>query len=128
MRVVSVFGPFQSHVLMEMSADDARKLVPDGALGAAAPSRLIDAVLADLERLRRQDPNLADSALAMTALAMAYEIEHPFNSATSKSMCAGKLADALRELRELAPAEEVADEVDELARRRADRRKGQSAS
>jgi hypothetical protein len=36
---------------------------------------------------------------------MALEIEHPFNSATSKSMCQARLFDALRELRELAPAD-----------------------
>lgn len=86
--------------------------------------RVFDAVQRDLARLPR---DLAESALAASALALADEIDGA-NSATSKSMCARALHDALRELRELAPAEEVADEVDELAKRRSDRRKGQSAS
>lgn len=73
--------------------------------------------------LARMPEDLAGSALAMSAVALAREIDG-MNSATSKSMCARALQDALRELRGLMPEEVVVDEVDELARRRADRRAG----
>lgn len=106
-----------------MSADDANGMFPGG-LGAAAPAQLLDAILADLEAIRRRAPELADSALAATAVAMAKEIEHPFNSATSKSMCARVLADTLETLRELAPPQKAKDRIDEVAARRAERRSG----
>lgn len=50
---------------------------------------------------------------------MAYEIENPFNSATSKSMCAKALLETLDTLRELSPPAEEGDALDELASRRA---------
>lgn len=127
-RVVSVFGPFGETVLIQMSAESAARMFPDGALGAAAPAMVLDAILRDIERIRKRDPALADSALAASAVAMAREIEHPFNSATSKSMCQARLADALRELRELAPPVESKDGLDEVAERRAKRRAGVAAA
>ena len=60
---------------------------------------------------------LEGSALAATALAMAAEIDGA-NSATSKSMCAKVLMDALKELRALAPPRKQEDAVDEIRRRR----------
>lgn len=73
---------------------------------------------ADLEKLPRY---LADSATAAMALALAREIDDPDNSATSKSMCARSLLDAIDTLRKLTPAETKADRLDDLARRRAAR-------
>lgn len=125
-RVLSVYGPFNSRVLIDMSADTAAMMFPGG-LGSAGPSRLLEAAERDIASLRRKSPDLADSALAAMVVAMAFEIEHPYNSATSKSACAKALQDALRELRELAPAEEVKDGVDEIAEQRARRRGGAAA-
>jgi hypothetical protein len=120
--VVSVFGPFNSRALVEMSASDATDLVGEQALGACCPSVVINSVLRDLEYLGQCDERLAESALAATALAMAREVEHPFNSATSKSMCAAKLMEATRELRELCPPVPQRDRLDEVNERRERRR------
>lgn len=120
-RVVSVYGPFNSLTLIELPTEVAEGLFPDG-LDAAAPSLVVEATERDLARIRKRDRDLADSALAASAVAMAREIENPFNSATSKSMCQARLADAMQTLRGLAPPEEVADGIDEIADRRAKRR------
>lgn len=60
---------------------------------------------------------LANSALAASALALAREMDSP-NSATSKSMCAKALLETMDRLRSLAPVEEEADDLDELSRAR----------
>jgi hypothetical protein len=70
-----------------------------------------EAVLRDLGRYPER---LAESALAASALALAREIDTGSNSATSKSMCAKALQDALRELRELAPPEEKKGELHDI--------------
>lgn len=67
---------------------------------------------------------VADSGLAAVALALAAELDAPKNSATSKSMCAGQLRDALRDLRALAPPKRERDELDDLRIRHASRRSG----
>jgi hypothetical protein len=120
-HVVSVFGPFNSRVLIEMPAEQAEELFPDGLRGAG-PAEVLEAVRGDVEALRRRAPEVADSGLAASAVALAREIEHPYNSATSKSMCAKALQDALRELRGLAPAEVKADGIDEINAQRERRR------
>jgi hypothetical protein len=129
MHIMSVFGPFASKALVLMSVEEAMKLVPDADLGAARPSRVVDAAEHEIERIRERDPDLADSAVAASAIAMAYEIEHPFNSATSKSMCQARLVEAMKTLRELAPPEErPKDGIDQLRERRAKRRARSAAS
>lgn len=80
---------------------------------------VVKALEQDLKALR--DPSLASSALAGVALAMARELDDESNSATSKSMCARALLDALERLRELAPEREEGDGLDDLAARRAAR-------
>jgi hypothetical protein len=123
MHLQSVYGPFTARrVLVEMSYDRAAELFGPTPLSTAIPRRLVDAVEGELERIRALDPALADGPLAASAVAMALEIEHPFNSATSKSMCQNRLAEALRELRELAPVQPKKDGLDELAERRTARR------
>jgi hypothetical protein len=101
-------------------------VIPENALfaGEQRPGSVEAAVSRDLAAL---PPDLATSALAMLALALAREVDGE-NSATSKSMCAGQLRDTLAQLRELAPSEEEADELDDLARRRATRRSGGAAT
>lgn len=75
------------------------------------------ATQADLDEIAKRDPSLARSGLAASALALAREMDDD-NSATSKSMCARALREALDRLRELAPAERKKDRLDELSTRR----------
>lgn len=120
-RLISVWN---EQALVLMPVGDAVKLT-GGDADAARPMRVVTAVERDLERLRRRDGDLADSALAQSAVVMAFEIENPYNSATSKSYCQARLAETLRELRELAPPEAKKDALtrigDEVAARRAAR-------
>lgn len=84
---------------------------------------VLEAVEAELAVVAKRDRALASSGLAAAALAMARELDDPGNSATSKSMCAGKLIVALGELRDLLPPEQKRDGVDDLSERRSKRRK-----
>ena len=85
---------------------------------------MLEAVERDLAAL---GGDLAFSGLALTAKALAREIDEPGNSATSKSMCAARLGETLDRLRELAPPVREANKVDELRARR-DARVGRAAS
>jgi hypothetical protein len=69
---------------------------------------VVDAVHRDLARMPE---DLATSALAASALALAGEMDNR-NSATSKSMCAKALLDTLNRLRELSPPVRVEDDLD----------------
>lgn len=115
----SVFGPFKSRVLVEMSTDKAREMFGDDLQGSGG--QVLNAVERDLEKVRAGDEVLADSALAATALQLAFEMDHPYNSATSKSMCAKVLRDLLTEIRAMAPPAKKSDTIDALAARRAER-------
>jgi hypothetical protein len=86
----------------------------------------VAAVERDLEAIAKRDSDLARSALAASALALAREMDNSGNSATSKSMCAKALLDTLNRIRELAPPPEEKDQLDELSRRRARRLAGRS--
>lgn len=86
----------------------------------ARPLRVVDAVQRDLDEIAERDPDLARSAHAATALALAREMDW-CNSATSKSMCAKALTDTMDRLRELAPEEEPDDDLDDLERKRRER-------
>ena len=88
-----------------------------------APATVVAAVERDLKRL---GGDWAGSALAATALAMARELDDVNNSATSKSMCAARLREAMDRLLELAPPKAERDRIDEVAQRRA-RRRGTAA-
>ena len=119
-RVVSVFGAFNSRVLIEMPAEAAQELFPEP-FSDSGRLNVIEAAEREVEATRERDASLADSALAASAVALAYEIANPFNSATSKSMCAREMRDTLDRLRELAPEEDHADSLDELKQRRSER-------
>ena len=83
---------------------------------------VVEAAERDLAALREVSPELADSAMAATALALAVEIDRPKNSATSKAMCAKVVIDIFEQLRALAPEpEEKEDRLVDLAARRAAR-------
>ena len=120
-RVVSVYGPFNSRVLIEMPADKAAGLFPEP-LGACGLAVVLDGVVRDLEAIAAVDEALAGSGLAGVAMRLAYELEHPYNSATSKAACARELRETQETLRALAPAEEESDGLDDLAAKRDARR------
>lgn len=126
-HLVGVFGPFNSRALVEVSSTVAQQLVDDATIDPA-PVFVVDAVRRDLASLAERDAELAGSGLAMSMLTMAYEMSNPYNSATSKSMCAKALADGMRQLRELAPPVKEADAIDDLADRRAKRLAGEPAA
>jgi hypothetical protein len=85
---------------------------------AAAPP--VGAVEAAVKRdLSALPDDLAKSGLAASAVAMAQSIDHPGSSFTAKSMCQARLADAMRELRELAPPVEKKGELHDIKSRRA---------
>lgn len=119
-RVVSVFGAFNSRVLIEMPAEAAQGMFPEP-FGESGRLNVIEAAEREVEAIRKHDTDLADSALAASTVALAYEIANPYNSATSKSMCAREMRDTLDRLRELAPEEDHADSLDELKQRRSER-------
>ena len=85
---------------------------------------VVEAVRRDLEAIGRRDSELAESALAATALSLAASLDDPSNSATSKSMCSKSLLDILDRMRELAPPAEENDDLDELQARRTLRLEG----
>lgn len=126
-RVVSVFGPFSSSTLIELPTDRAQELFAKP-LGASGPSRLVESLARELKELGKRDKELPRSSLASLAVALAYEIEHPYNSATSKAACARTLLDALEQLRSLAPKAEEKDRLDDLGARRAKRVAGGGAA
>jgi hypothetical protein len=64
--------------------------------------------------------DLAESSLGASALVLARELDGE-RSATSKSMCAKAHLEIMDRLRELAPAEEDADAVDDIEAQRAKR-------
>ena len=132
-RVVSIWGAigkFNGRVLLEMTVDDAAQLFAEP-LERSVRTNVIEAAERDVALIRKRDAKLGKSALAATAIALAYEIEHapeghvplehPYNSATSKSMCSREIRETIDRLRELAPEDEEADQLDSLAAQRAAR-------
>lgn len=89
---------------------------------------VVAAVERDLAEIRKRDERLADSGLAASALSLAAEMDDATNSATSKSMCARALHDALDSLRALAPPAEEKDRLDDIAEQRAKRRARSAAA
>ena len=115
--LVSVFGPKLTRVLVELNRDQAVDLFGD--LGVEAwPNGVIDSTRMELELLDQRRPGLASTARAAVAVSLAYELENPFNSATSKANCARELRELMGELMLSLPLEEQADAMDELAARR----------
>lgn len=83
---------------------------------------VVDGVKRDLDKIRRRDPDLATSALAMLALSLAADMDNPRTSATARSMGGKTLQDTLKQLWAMVPAEEGNSRLDELSERRAQRR------
>lgn len=89
---------------------------------------VVAAVKRDLDSIRKLDRDVAESALAASALVLAEQLDSPKNSATSKAMCAKSLIETLDRLHELAPDREEDDKVDEISARRAARLAGRPAA
>lgn len=66
--------------------------------------------------------DLAGSPLAAAAMRLAEGLDDEGNSFTSRSMAAKAFQDIMREIRQLAPAVETKDKIDELSVRRSRRR------
>lgn len=126
-QIVSVFGAFATQCLVALPVSTAIDLFGPEVMDARR-SAVLDGTERDIEDIRSRDAKLAESGLAGTALALAFEIEHPFNSATSKSMCAKALLDTMDRLRELCPPEQKADGIDELRDNVRSIRTGKSAA
>lgn len=99
----------------------------DPSQGGGLDLTVVGSVRRDLAEIAKRSPELASSGFAATALALAREMDKD-NSATSKSMCAKALVEALSLLRELSPPEQKRDGLDDLAARRAKRLNGGSAA
>lgn len=123
-RVMSVFGKGKyRRVLVEMSPQLAQEQFGAMPLWQAGPTTAVDATESELARIRKRKAEVADSALAAAALRMAFEIDHPYNSATAKANCVNELHKIMDRLLELAPAgEEQKGALDELKARRAKRK------
>jgi hypothetical protein len=125
-RVLSVFGN-GLRVLVEMHVDRAREEFGAAQLVDAGRTDVVDATEQELAALRKVSAEVADSALAAAALRMAFEIDHPYNSATAKANCVSELHKVMDKLRELAAEDgeakaKAGSKVDELRERRAKRR------
>lgn len=81
--------------------------------GGGGDVRELGRTAAAVERALALWPDLEGSIEAATARAMADELDNP-NSATSKSMCARAMLEAIDRLRVLAPADEEDDALDGL--------------
>jgi hypothetical protein len=88
---------------------------------------VVRATRRDLAAIKKLDEDLADSALAAIALALAKEVDQA-KSGQLRSMCAGQLREVLKELRSLTPAPTEGDRLDDLRERRAARRRGTAAA
>lgn len=121
-RVLSVDGPFNSRVIVDMSADDAHKLFGDEWLGDAGPSIMLEAVERDLGAIAGRDEALASGTLAATARSLAIRLENPYTSSTAAAMCAKALNETMDRLLELVPKGEEKDELSRLRDERDARR------
>lgn len=119
-RVISIFGIFGSRTLIELPTSVAEQLFPEPLI-LSGRTDVITGAERDVAAIKRRDKALGESGLARAAVALAYEIAHPYNSATSKSMCTRELRETINRLRELAPEEEGTDQLDALSASRADR-------
>jgi hypothetical protein len=119
-RALAVCGPFGNMTVIAVPTEVAEHWFPIG-LAQSGRTDPVTAVELDLDTIRKKAPELAESGTAATALQMAYELVNPYNSATAKSMCAGRLLDALAKLREMAPPEEKKGTLHAIRAERSDR-------
>lgn len=126
-RVVSIFGPFGSRALIEVSSETARNLLDAGEIEPCGRG-VIDAIDGELAELRGRSPVLAASALAAALRVLAYELENPYNSLTSKAAATKELREGSDRLRELAPPARERTRLDQLREDREQRLAAGSAT
>lgn len=126
-EVLEIFGAFGDKALLLIPTEVAQEVWREP-LVKAGPMNVVEALERELAEIGKRAPDVANSSLAATAIRLAYELQNPFNSATSKSMCSRQLMEALERIRELAPPAKEADPLDELNARRAARRAGGAAA
>lgn len=122
--VVSVF---KNRTLIEVPTETAAELFGQ-ALGEYGRTHTIEAVERDIAEIARRDPELAASGMAAAALRMAYELENPWNSATSKAQCAKSMRELIEALLERAPEAPNEDGVDAIGAEREARLAGGAAA
>lgn len=126
--VISVFGPPGGRrCLIEVSAATAEDLFQQP-LASVARFHTIEAVERDIAAIAERDLKVAESGMAAAAVRLAYELENPYNSATSKAQCAKSLRELIERLLEEAPAEEKEDEVSRIGASRSSRIDGGSGA
>lgn len=118
-RVLRVHG---ERVVISAPRDLAEYLF-QAPLSLSASSSSIEAAERDVDKIRERDPAIGESVIAATVVRMAYEVDNPFNSATSKAQCAKELRQAFESLLEQSPAppEEEGD-LERIRRARSARR------
>lgn len=104
--------------------EDAATLVAEAVLEQLGGQKVTRAVERDLREIRKSSPDVAKGGQAAAALALALQLDFPWNSATSKAMCARALHEALEELRGLTPPERKRDGIDAARDSHARRRRG----
>jgi hypothetical protein len=93
------------------------------ATGRPTTDTVAKAVQRDLDTIAETAPQIANGALAMTALSLAASIDDPDTSPTARSMCARALVDVISKLNDQVPEVAAADDpIDALASRRAKRK------
>lgn len=95
----------------EVGGDKLNGRAPEGVIGPVET-----AALAEIQALGVEP---ATSAIAASALELARQLDNPRNSATAKSMCAGRLQEALDRLLELNPPKPEATPLDRIREDRA---------
>lgn len=112
----------QDRTTIEVSTDLAAFLFRKP-LSESGQASVATAVEEDLALIRQRDEKVANSAIAAAALRMGYELDDPFNSATSKSQCAKALQAHMDRLLELSPpGQEEEGKLHELKSQREARR------
>ena len=86
-----------------------------------------EAVEAELAAMDKRLPGVSSSVVAASALALAFELDDPGNSATSKSMCAKELREHMAALEARLPPAKTSDAVDDLERKRKKRQAAAAA-
>jgi hypothetical protein len=122
-----VISVFKNRTLIEVPTETAAELFGQ-ALGEYGRTHTIEAVERDIADIAKRDSELAESGMAAAALRMAYELENPWNSATSKAQCAKSMRELLEALLERAGEAPTKDGVDALSAEREARLTGGSAT
>jgi len=115
-----VVGLAAKTVLIEMPIKTATDLFP-APLEESGPSRVVEGVERELKVIRKRDKELADSALAGSAFALAREIDSPITSPTAKAACGKEMRETLARLHGLAPEEAKGGQLHDIRSGRADR-------